>query len=150
VIELGPLPDEVLERLLAKYETLAALRDARAGGAPHPPHTFFRELAAEFPGALKELDRLSPTLLRARIDALGSRRLEGVTWPWPVAVYHAVLAAPDRRPWTALPRWLRAPAEPVLSSRMRCALVATARRLELSSRDLERELFPWKLDADLG
>jgi hypothetical protein len=145
VIELGPLPDEILERLLVKYETIASLRAARAGGAPHPDRSFFQALAAEFPGALKELDRLAPALLGARIAALRARQLEGIVWPWPVSVYHALLAIPDRPPWTALPWWLRAPAEPVAPSRMRCALMATARRLELSPLALERELFPWKL-----
>jgi hypothetical protein len=144
VIELGPLPEHVLERLLAKYETIAALRRARAGGAPHPPRAFFQELAAEFPGSLKELDRLPPPLVEARIQALRLRRLDGVVWPWPIAVYHAVHASPDRLPWVALPSWLRAPAAGVRPSRMASALEATSRRLELSRTELEQELFPWK------
>jgi hypothetical protein len=145
VIELGPLPDVIRVRLLAKYETIAALRLARSHGEPHPPRAFFQALAAEFPGALKELDRLPPPLVRERALFLAGPDLdEDAPWLWPVAVYHAVLAEPDRLPWIALPGWLRAPAEPISPSRMKCGVLATARRLELSPDEVERQLFPWK------
>jgi hypothetical protein len=59
-----------LERLLAKYETIAHWRAARDAGGGVAPREALRALATEFPGALRQLETLAWPTLRARIDAL--------------------------------------------------------------------------------
>jgi hypothetical protein len=86
---------ESLERLARKYETLAALRRARARGEPVPPAAVFRALASEFPGSLNELDTLPLELIDERASALRAAAASGSVEPWMewLAGYHALLRA---------------------------------------------------------
>jgi hypothetical protein len=82
-----------LDRLAHKYETLAALRRARAQGEEPPPPRVFKALAGEFPGCLNELDTLPLDTIDARAASL-RRALEGApVEPWMtwLAAYHALL-----------------------------------------------------------
>lgn len=63
-------------------------RIRRAGSAPRSE---LRALAAEFPGALRELDNLPLDVIDARADALESGRTE--PWMAPLARCHGLLRA---------------------------------------------------------
>lgn len=84
-----------LALLARKYETLAALRRARARGEPVPAAAIFRRLAREFPGCLNELDTLPLEDLDARAAALGRAAAGGPMEPWMawLSGYHALLRA---------------------------------------------------------
>lgn len=94
--------------LLRKYRWIEALR-----AAPRAPDATLRELAAAFPGALRELDDLAPDTLRARIAALEAGDHEA-PWMKPMAAYHGWLrvglgakrAAGRRRDAAAAQRWI--------------------------------------------
>lgn len=84
-----------LLRLAAKYQTLGDLRRARARGEPIPDRQVFRALAAEFPGALHELDHLPLAEIDRRAVALaaaagGAAPAGWMGWMWS---YHALLRA---------------------------------------------------------
>ncbi|MGE0790636.1 MAG: hypothetical protein AB7S26_33465 [Sandaracinaceae bacterium] len=81
---LDPATRAALRR---KYVTLRALRLAHEQGESEPPREAIRALAAEFPGALVELDRLAMDVIAARIAEL--ERGETPAWAVPVATYHA-------------------------------------------------------------
>lgn len=74
-------PAAELRALRRKYETLAALRATRTA----EPDPMLAALAAEFPGALREIDVLPLETLAARIAALAAAELTGVTEPWMTA-----------------------------------------------------------------
>ncbi len=85
-----------LDALAEKYRELARLRRAHDVGAPPPPKATFVELSQRFPGALRELDRLSLGELDRRAAALasaasGASRVE--PWMRVVDAYHALLRA---------------------------------------------------------
>lgn len=84
-----------LARLAWKYETLAALRRARAEGEAVPAASAFKALADEFPGCLNELDTLPLDDLDARRDALAIAAACGTVEPWMIwcADYHAFYRA---------------------------------------------------------
>ena len=84
-----------LGRLAIKYETLAALRRARARGEPVPARGVFKELAREFPGCLNELDTLPLDAVDARAAALAGAAAGGPVEPWMAWLggYHALLRA---------------------------------------------------------
>lgn len=86
---------EGIAPLLHKYDTLAALRAARARGEPVPEKAVFKALAAEHPGALHELDRLSLAEIGARREALRAALSTGEVAPWMTAMacYHALYRA---------------------------------------------------------
>ena len=82
--------------LARKYRTLLALRHAHArdGSVARPAE--LRDLAAEFPGALRELDALPVEVMRARADALEAAHGSGADLaPWMTAMagYHALMRA---------------------------------------------------------
>lgn len=81
--------------LARKYETLGALRRARARGEPVPDAAVFRSLAREFPGCLNELDTLPLEDIDARAAALGRAAAGGAVEPWMAWLngYHALLRA---------------------------------------------------------
>jgi hypothetical protein len=89
------VPAGELGRLARKYETLAALRRARARGEPVPPPSIFKALAREFPGCLNELDTLPLDTLDARAAALALAAAGGPVEPWMewLSGYHALLRA---------------------------------------------------------
>lgn len=95
------LPEARVTRddLLRKYRALRALREARDVA----PRSVLRALAAEFPGALRELDALSMGELRAREAALAEVTSldDAPSWARWVAAYHGLM-----RVTLALKRWL--------------------------------------------
>ena len=84
-----------LARLAGKYETLGALRRARARGEPVPPASVFKALARAFPGSLNELDTLPLEDIDARAEALRRAAAGGEREPWMewLSGYHASLRA---------------------------------------------------------
>jgi hypothetical protein len=85
-------PNEVAA-LTDKYQQLLELRRARERGEPPPPRLVFQRLAARFPGALRELDRMPMPTLERRIAELALARASGVTRDWMAisASYHELL-----------------------------------------------------------
>lgn len=85
-----------LDALARKYATLRALREARALGGDVAPPDVLRALAAEFPGALRELDVLDGDTLTARAEGT-ARALEDPARvePWMrwMVAFHRTLAA---------------------------------------------------------
>lgn len=86
--------------LLRKYQTILALRQGRTEVAPKAT---LQALAAEFPGALRELDRISMELLEMRIVELEQVVAGGPdrTWMRVQNAFHALLRqerAHRRRP----------------------------------------------------
>ena len=81
--------------LARKYRTLLALRAAheRDGSVADPRQ--LRALAAEFPGALRELDALPAAEMHARADALDAVARGAAVEPWmnAMAGYHALMRA---------------------------------------------------------
>lgn len=61
--------DEVRAALRDKYQRMLALREADRSGVAHDEDAL-RELAARYPGALRELDRAPLDVLRERIGVL--------------------------------------------------------------------------------
>jgi hypothetical protein len=80
------IADPALLALARKYRAMAGIR--RAGSTPRSE---LRALAAEFPGALRELDNLPLDVIDARADALESGRSE--PWMAPLARCHGLLRA---------------------------------------------------------
>jgi hypothetical protein len=115
-----PHPD-IPARLRAKYVEILDLRDAHARGEDPPDlRARLRALAAGFPGALRELDRLPRETIVARLEALDRSAAGAPLAPWMLAMdlVHARLrdALADKRdPARPTPRsgrlWDRAIAE---------------------------------------
>jgi hypothetical protein len=71
-----------LEALARKYACLVALRTRRDGDGPAATRAELRALAAEFPGALRELDTLGAAELARRADACAAALAGGIQEPW--------------------------------------------------------------------
>jgi hypothetical protein len=103
-----PLTSQVLYGLINKYERLLRLRTEPSDV---PPTAELRSLARQFPGSLRELDRVPLETLTARLRALESvLHAGGALEPWmPMqASYHGYMRATLR-----IKRWARAwPADP--------------------------------------
>ncbi|MBK8258231.1 MAG: hypothetical protein IPK82_36880 [Polyangiaceae bacterium] len=84
-----------LHSLVYKYLTLLSLRLSRERGEPPPEKAFFVRFAAQYPGALYELDRLPITGIQARIQGLKAALSGAPVEPWmyPMATYHALYRA---------------------------------------------------------
>ena len=67
---MDPRQRRLLDALRCKYQTLLELRVRHAQDASIAPRAELARLAAEFPGALRELDRLPLAKLEARLFAL--------------------------------------------------------------------------------
>ena len=91
----SPTPSSAALRALGeKYERLAALRARRDGDTLPATRDELRELAAEFPGCLRELDTLGAVELARRAAACaGAAGDAGVIEPWMAWVdgYHALM-----------------------------------------------------------
>jgi hypothetical protein len=84
-----PLRTEDVAALARKYRALASLRRDRADGKPIPAREVFRDLADEFPGALRDLDTLPMNVIDARLtllEACLAGHAERETW---MAIEHA-------------------------------------------------------------
>jgi len=81
--------------LARKYRSLLSLRAARGLDGAVDERARLRALAAEFPGALRELDSLSMEEMRARAGALEAVGLDAGVEPWMTAMagYHALMRA---------------------------------------------------------
>jgi hypothetical protein len=86
---------EDLLALEAKYAQLEALRRARERGEPIPERAVFKALAGQFPGALRELDKLPMVVIEMRRQQLGIAVAGGLVEPWMawMVAYHALLRA---------------------------------------------------------
>ncbi|MFK7990857.1 MAG: hypothetical protein AB8I08_32860 [Sandaracinaceae bacterium] len=82
----------VLVSLLEKYRELHRLRVGDDGGQPVER---MREVAARWPGALREIDELPMSALEARITALERAQAGGPTptWATPVSQFHGLMRA---------------------------------------------------------
>lgn len=90
MLACGP---EEIAALTEKYRLLLDLRRAHERGEPTPGRALFQGLAARFPGALRELDRMPMATLERRLAELAAIG-EGAAPPeWMVACasYHALL-----------------------------------------------------------
>ena len=84
-----------LEELLAKYAQMLAMRMTHAAGNEDAgeARTRMAELAARFPGALREIDDLELAEIRQRIQLLEEvlhQRREVQPWMEAVALFHAM------------------------------------------------------------
>ena len=80
--------------LARKYAALAALRARRDSDGPPATRGELRELAAEFPGCLRELDTLGPGELSRRATLVTAAAAgEGAPEPWMhwIAAYHEAM-----------------------------------------------------------
>jgi hypothetical protein len=95
VSPIAPIARDELARLARKYETLGALRRARARGEPVPQAAVFKALAREFPGCLNELDTLLLEEIDGRAATLAAAAAGGPVEPWMawLSDYHALLRA---------------------------------------------------------
>ena len=124
--------------LARKYAALVRLRARRDQGGAAATRDELRALAAEFPGALRELDTLGPAELARRAAACAAAAAGGPREPWMawIAAYHDLvaetLAARARR---------RAQAEP--GGRINVAVLrALSARFEVPADEIARALFP--------
>jgi len=82
-----------VEALARKYRRLVDLRGRRDGDGPAATRAELRALAAEFPGALRELDTLGAAELRRRADACAAAVAGGAVEPWMAWIdrFHALM-----------------------------------------------------------
>jgi hypothetical protein len=87
---------EALSALRDKYREMQRLRDEDAAGAARDPKPAMAALAARFPGALRQIDRMSTeemaTRLAALDDVIEGRRASPEWARWEVA-YHGRMRA---------------------------------------------------------
>ncbi len=101
------IPLEDVRDLHVKYVEMLAMRLAHEDGAEDLPRTRARmvALASRFPGALREIDRLELTDLRARIgrlEAVLAGESQGEPWMAAVALFHELM-----RGALCAKRWLK-------------------------------------------
>jgi hypothetical protein len=128
-----------MEQLRSKYAEMLAMRLEDASRAPSGDEYAARvranmsDLAARFPGALRELDHLELSEIRLRIDKLdgvlgGAREPE--PWMHAVALFHGLARGAL---WAK--RWLKG--RRIVSQAVQAAYEADARTLELGFDALE-------------
>lgn len=103
----GALPIAALKGLRDKYQRMLEMRRAHESGSETNPRTLMRVLAAQYPGALRELDELPLSLIEIRIGALTEVIEAGVeVAPWMrwMVDYHGYLRAALRIKRMGLPR----------------------------------------------
>jgi hypothetical protein len=93
-VTIGPLPTHSvptraeLLALARKYQVMSQLRAAGAGDETPEERAALKALAAEFPGALRELDTLATDEIATRAQALESAARDDRPEPW-MAWMHA-------------------------------------------------------------
>jgi len=100
-------PAEALRR---KYERIRRMRLAHEDGTEGDPRPLMRELAADFPGALRDLDELPMETIEARLSALSSS--SPPPWAEAMARYHGWM-----RLALAIKRRFRPGSDPALARR---------------------------------
>lgn len=101
------MPHAAVVALRGKYQRMLEMRRLNDSGVEHDARGLMRELAAEFPGALREIDVLPLATIEERLRALDDVILRGgdvALWMRCVADYHAMLRAALRIKRLALPR----------------------------------------------
>lgn len=88
------------DELFAKYTEMLRLRLAHEEDDEPDPRKDMAKLASRFPGALREIDELPLEVIKDRLDALASGRLE--PWMEPMAMFHRLT-----RGALCAKRWLR-------------------------------------------
>lgn len=89
-------PYERIAGLARKYRALVSLREAHARGEGVAARPVLRALAAEFPSALREIDRAPMSLLverLARVEAAAHDLAKVEPWMEWFAAYHSLMAA---------------------------------------------------------
>ena len=71
-----------LEALRRKYAAIRRMREGAAEADPELAKVEMRVLAGEFPGALRELDRLELPLVCSRVAELERALVSGIAEPW--------------------------------------------------------------------
>jgi len=86
---------DALRALARKYRVMGALRADGAGDETAEDRAALRQIAAEFPGALRELDTLPTEEIAARERALEAAAQGGPVEPWMAWMhgYHALMRA---------------------------------------------------------
>jgi hypothetical protein len=137
-----------LGALAGKYRALVELHRAAARGEPRPPAAFFRELARDFPGCLRELDTLPTDVLLARAAAV-ARAAEGgpvEAWMPIVSEYHArlreALACRAGRTEGVEPAFAQAAQKPPGGRLNPLVFADLARRHGTSTEAIARLVFP--------
>ncbi|GAC1351980.1 MAG: hypothetical protein NVS3B20_18430 [Polyangiales bacterium] len=102
--EIGALHEKYREMQLLRRERS---EDTERGVIHHPPRDRLRALARRFPGALAEIDRISPALLAARLS-----QIESILATLSVHASEPRIPAMTTAPMTpmtfdALPPWVR-------------------------------------------
>lgn len=129
--------------MIVKYDEIARLRRGDQDGSIDDPRPAMRALAGRFPGALRELDRLTMDQIeqrRAHLDDVRSGRADEAPWVSLIAAFHRrvrdELRGVDGRP---LPRGHRTSAWVIETlARERSIEVETARAM----------LMPWATSRD--
>lgn len=71
-----------LEALLRKYKAIQSLRGEPGGSEPEVAKAKMRALAEEFPGSLRELDKLEAEAIASRVDEIERALRSDVSAPW--------------------------------------------------------------------
>jgi hypothetical protein len=124
--------------LARKYAALASLRARRDHGGAAATRDELRALAAEFPGALRELDTLGPAELARRAAACAAAAAGGPREPWMawIAAYHDLVAE-------TLAARARRRGQPPPGGRINVAVLrALSTRFEVPAAEIARALFP--------
>lgn len=90
------MSDDTAEMLRAKYRELRRLRDEDAAERASDPKPEMAKLAARFPGALRQIDRLPRSVIEARLaelDACIARGAPAPRWACLEVAYHGRLRA---------------------------------------------------------
>jgi hypothetical protein len=127
--------------LARKYTALARLRTRRDGGGRAATRDELRALAAEFPGALRELDTLGPAEISRRAAACAAAAAGGAEEPWMawIAAYHDLVAEALAERTRARERGrARAPGDRINVVVLR----ALSERFGIPAAALARALFP--------
>lgn len=98
---------EALVLLRDKYQRMLEMRRLHDSGVAHDPRAQMRALAAEFPGALRELDELPLATIEQRVNQLSDvieQRTAPQSWMVWMVNYHGHLRAALRIKRMALPR----------------------------------------------
>jgi hypothetical protein len=101
------LSTQALSALRAKYQRMLEMRQLHDAGVAHDPRPEMRTLAAQFPGALRELDELPLATITQRIAQLGAViDQQAPVAPWMVWMveYHGYWRAALRIRRMGLPR----------------------------------------------
>lgn len=133
----------------AKDSSAAGSGDEKEVAAP----AAMRALAAEFPGALRELDLLGLPELERRLACLGAPTLDPEREPWVawIGAYHALMQAalalrgpspPAQPPPVADEIFLRDVQQPPQGRLSAAVLQALARRFHRPAEEIRAVLFP--------